>query len=218
LIEPRRVERCRVYVDMREQVPVGMIALPPSFFSSTEHEPGHHVVVSRDDRSFKVQCVEDELIREREIGLTPRLALVLQVTDGDIVEVEGRSTLGDEVFSDVEDFLDILSSGGERLLEFIEIDMERFIDATVGEALDILVKEKVKVRGGERDYLVVPPNPDGFGVDKEDVYPDRSKDVKLWSPDEDGDGQVETFTPDHDGDGKVRIFRPEPDDEDMDGG
>jgi hypothetical protein len=105
------------------------------------------------------------------------------------------------VFDEVEHVVDLMEDKAHRLREFVSEDMERFIDETVEEVLDRLIKSRTE--GEQKDYLEVPPNPDDFGVQPEDVYDDPSKDEKVWTPDDDGDG-------------KVPIFRPEEDDSDQD--
>ena len=204
---------CNVHIDKR--VTLGTVEFPSSYFEGRELEPGHDVIVRAGEKEIKVMTHMNDLLKDGEIGMTPGLALMLNVFEGSSIDILDKVTFGERVFDEMEHISDILKGKAYRLKEFIEHDWDRFREETAEEALHLFIKDRDE---GIEEYPEVPPNPDDFGVQPEDVYDDPSKDEKIWSPDTDGDGKVETFTPDHDGDGKVRIFRPEPDDEDMEGG
>jgi hypothetical protein len=190
---------CTVHIDNR--VTLGTVEFPSSYFAGRELEPGHDVIVRAGDRRIKVMTHLNDLLKDGEICMTPGLALMLSVYEGSSIDILDKVTFGERVFDEMDHIHDILKDKAHRLKEFIEHDWDRFREETAEEALHLFIKDKGE---GPEEYPEVPPNPDDFGVQPEDVYEDPSKDEKIWSPDSDGDG-------------KVRIFRPETDDEDMEG-
>jgi hypothetical protein len=66
---------------------------------------------------------------------------------------------------------------------------------TVGQVLDKVIADP---KHPAHSYLIVPPNPQGFGFPRGEVCEDPSLTEKVWQPD-DGTGKVKVFRPEGDG-------------------
>ncbi len=191
----RVIAPCRVYVD--HNVPRGYVEFPREFFEETGIEPEHHVVLKHKGLQVKERARQNELLEACDVALSPRLALYLGIDEGQTLAVEDRLTIGDELFDEVESFVDVLEHSAERLANVVRTDLTAFKGKTVEQVLDHLVVHK---DSPDKSYLAVPPNPDGFGIPRGEVCEDPSLTEKVWQPD--------------DGTGKIKLFRPEGDDND----
>jgi hypothetical protein len=187
--QPKTIAPCRVYVDPK--VPRGHVAFPPEFFETTGLSPGHHVVLRHKGLQVKERTQESGLLGVCEMAVSPRLAVYLGLDGGQLLKVEDRETIGDELFDEVESFVDVLEHSAERLATDMRTDVSKFKGMKVEQALDHLVANK---EFPDRAYLVVPPNPDGVGIPRGEICEDPSLTEKVWQPD--------------DGSGKVKVFRP----------
>jgi len=186
----KTISPCRVYVDPK--VPRGHVAFPPEFFETTGLSPGHHVVLRHEGLQVKERTQANDLLGVCEMAVSPRLAVYLGIEGGQLLKVEDRETIGDELFDEVESFVDVLEHSAERLATDMRTDVSKFKGMKVEQALDHLVANK---GFPDRAYLVVPPNPDGVGIPRDEICEDPSLTEKVWQPDG--------------GSGKVKVFRPE---------
>jgi hypothetical protein len=191
----RTIAPCRVYVD--HKVPRGYVEFPREFFEKTGIQPEHHVVLKHKGLQVKERAKENDLLESCDIAMSPRLALYLGIDGGQTLDVEDRITIGDELFDEVEAFVDVLEHSAERLSHVVRTDVSPFKGMNVEQVLDYLVTNKDHP---DRSYLVVPPNPEGFGIPRGEICEDPSLTEKVWQPD--------------DGTGKIKLFRPEGGDDD----
>jgi hypothetical protein len=182
---------CKVYID--DEMKRGAVAFHPDFFVRTMVDPTHHVVVSSGENRLRLRTRENDLLKADEVAISPRLAVLLDVVEGDSVSILDRPTLGDDLFDEVEPLVDLLEQRAENLKEFLEEDLEQFRDNTVEEVLDFLIAERRKPR--EKGYLEVPPSPEKPGPRRKKPSEEEAEKVKIWSPDSDGDGTVPVFDP-----------------------
>ncbi len=134
------------------------------------------------------------------MGISPHLSLLLDLSDGEIICIEDKTTIGDRLLDEVEDVEDVFKSGAERAGDFIREDVGHL----VGDSVEDILDKVIDGRGDEpvKDYIAVEPDLSGIGSEVEkDEEP--AEEVKIWTPDTDGDG-------------KVAIFHPEQDEEDQD--
>ena len=185
---------CKVYID--DTVKHGTVALHPDFFIRTGIDTTHHVVVSSGEKQLKLRTRENDLLKANEVAISPGLSILLNVREGDSVSIMDRPTLGDEIFDEVEPIVDLLEQRAEKLKEFVDEDLEKFRDNTVEEVLDFLIAERRKPK--EKGYLEVPPTPEKPGPRRERPSEEEDEEVKIWSPDTDGDGTVPVFNPEGD--------------------
>jgi hypothetical protein len=176
---------------------LGTIEFPSSYFEGVPLEPGHTVIVRNGERKVKVMAHMNDMLKSDEACVTPGVGWYLRLKEGDTVEVLDKITIGEKVFDEVDHVDDLVKKKAHHIREEVMEDLEAFYDRTVGEVLEHFGRKHVEESKG---YLEVPPNPDDFGVEPEDVYDDPSKDEKIWSPDEDGDGKVRIFKPEVDED------------------
>jgi hypothetical protein len=193
----RVIAPCRVYVDPK--VPKGFVEFPREFFETSGIEPGHHVVLKHKGLQVKERAKENDLLEACDVALSPRLALYLGIDDGQTLDVGDRLTVGDELYDEVEAFVDVLGHSAERLANVVKEDLTAFKGMTVEQVLDHLVAHRDEP---DRSYLVVPPNPDGFGIPRGEVCEDPSLTEKVWQPD-DGTGKIKLFRPEGDGDDEL---------------
>ena len=180
----------------------GTVELPSDFFEETGLEPGHHVVLGKGGKQLKAKSTLNDMLKGTEVGVSPRMSVLLGLKTGEIVSVEDRTTLGDRLLDEVEDVVDVLEDRADRVRDFITEDVSQRMEDRVEDVLDRLIES----RGiePEKDYIDVQPDLSRLGeVSEEEEEAEPSEKVKIW-------------TPDHDGDGTVPIFKPEQDDEDQD--
>lgn len=197
-MDPNDCHSRKVYVD--KAIGRGTVELPPSYFERAGIEPGHHVVVRNEGKELKLKSRSNDLLKSTEMAISPHLSLLLNLRDGEMIDIEDKITLGDKLLDDVVDVEDVLKSGAERAGDYLREDVRPRVGGTVEDVLDRMIDG----RGDEpeKDYIEVEPDLSGIGseVEKEE---EPEEEVKIWTPDSDGDG-------------KVAIFRPEQDEEDQD--
>lgn len=185
-----------VHID--KNVKKGTVELPSEFFEHTGMDPGHHVVIDHEGKQYKVRSKLTDLLKRTEVGVGPDIAIPLGLMEGQMVCVEDKSTFGDRMFDEVEEL-------GERL----EMRADQARDFAVDVA-DRVEDEYHKVRsrnepeivpGTEREYLTVEPDlSEVEDSPPEDPVMDIDEQVKVWTPDPDGDGTVPVFKPGKDED------------------
>ncbi len=191
----KTIAPCRVYVDPK--VPRGHVAFPPEFFKTTGIQPGHHVVLRHKGLRVRESTQENDLLGVCEMAVSPRLAVYLGLEGGQLLNVEDRETIGDELFDEVESFVQVLEHSAERLAVDLRADVSKFKGSTVEQVLDHMVANR---QFPDKSYLIVPPNPAGVGIPRGEICEDPSLTEKVWQPDG--------------GSGKVKFFKPEGDRED----
>jgi hypothetical protein len=170
----------------------GTIEFPSSYFEGIDLRPGHTIIVRKGERKVKVLARLNEMLKGDEACITPGVGWYLKIKEGDQVEILDKVTFGEKMFDEVEHLDIVLDKKADHIREQIKEDISAFYDRTVGEVFEHFGRKHVEE---QKDHLEIEPNPDDFGVEPEDVYDDPSKDVKIWSPDEDGDGEVPIFNP-----------------------
>lgn len=197
-MEERQICHTRqVYVS--KAIRRGVVDLPPDFFAEAGMQPGHHVVLEYGDSRLRARSRQNDLIKGHEVGLSPKLALLLDVRPGDTICVEDRTTVGDEVFDEVEDVVDVLERKAVRAVEFLRWELQDVVDETVDEVLDMVLEKRAE--GFPKDYIEVEPDLAKVAESEpEEPAPPIDKQVKVWTPDPDGDGTVPVFKPEQDED------------------
>lgn len=177
----------------------GTVELPPGFFVEAGMEPGHTVVVEYGNKRLKARSSLNDLVKGAEVVIAPKLAILLGVKGGETICVEDRSTVGDEIFDEVDDVLVVLETKAVRAVEFLRWDLQDVVDETVDEVLDMILEERAK--GFPKDYIEVEPDlADVAASEPEEPTPPIDEQVKVWTPDPDGDGTVPVFKPEQDED------------------
>ena len=191
--QPKTIAPCRVYVDPK--VPRGHVAFPPEFFETTGLSPGHHVVLRHKGLQVKERTQANDLLGVCEMAVSPRLAVYLGLEGGQLLKVEDRETIGDELFDEVETFVDVLEHSAERLASDMRADVSKYKGMRVQQVLDHMVANR---QFPDKSYLIVPPNPPDTGIPRDEICEDPSLTEKVWQPD-DGSGKVKVFKPEGDG-------------------
>jgi hypothetical protein len=197
-MDPDDFHSRQVYVD--KELHRGTVELPPSYFERTGIEPGHHVVVKSEGKELKLKSKSNDMLKSTEVAISPHLSLLLGLRDGEMIVVEDKTTLGDRLFDEVEDVEDVFKSGAGRAGDFLREDVSPRVSGTVEDVLDRMIDGRADEP--EKDYIDVEPDLSELGSEVEHEEK-PAEDVKIWTPDTDGDG-------------KVPIFRPEVDEEDQD--
>jgi hypothetical protein len=176
-----------VFVGKQDEMERGSVELPSSFFERSGIEPDHHVVLMYGRKRYKVKARLGDMLKSGEVVVTPRIAALMNIKDGFEVHIHGRSSIGDLVFDEVEDVLDVLGDqfeeakdrvfgeGAERRAERREKTLDRLIPTRTEEP----PPRSIEV---EPDLSRI-----GEGPEEEPVM-DISEQVKVWSPDPEGDG------------------------------
>jgi hypothetical protein len=193
MAKARKIEPCRVYVDPK--VPRGHVDFPPEFFTSTGVRPGHHVVLSNKGLHVKEKARVNELLKPCEVAISPHLALYLGVKGAQTIGVDDRTSIGASLFDDVEDFVEVLGRSADHLGDHLREDVAMMKGRTVEQMLDKVIADP---KHPAHSYLIVPPNPPGFGIPRGEVCEDPSLTEKVWQPDG-GTGKVKVFRPEGDG-------------------
>jgi len=193
MAKARKIEPCRVYVDPK--IPRGHADFPPEFFETTGVRPGHHIVLSNRGLQVKERARVNGSLKACEVAVSPHLALYLGVKGPQTIGVDDRASIGARLFDDVDEFVEVLGRSADRLGEHLRDDVARLKGGTVEQVLDKIVADP---KHPAHSYLVVPPNPAGFGVPRDEVCEDPSLTEKVWQPD-DGSGKVKVFNPEGDG-------------------
>ncbi len=188
--EPADFHTRQVYVGKQGEMARGSIELPTSFFEDTGIEPGHHVVLLYGRKQYRVKAKLNDLVKGDEVMVAPRVAAVMDLKDGFQVHLMGRESFEDRVFDEIEDVLDVVERKADELKEFIvEEGAERRERRREG-VLDRVFQERT--REPEKDYIEVEPDLSTIGEEREEK---PAPEVKVWSPDPDGDGEVPIFRP-----------------------
>lgn len=188
--EPMDFHKRHVYVGKHEEMSRGSIELPTSFFEETGIEPGHHVVLLYGRRQYKVKARLNDLVKEDEVMVAPRVAAVMDVKDGFEVHLMGRESFEDRVFDEIEDVLDVVERKADQLKEFIVDEGPARRERRREGVLDRVFHERTAEP--PKDYIEVEPDLSRIGEEREE---EPGPEVKIWSPDHDGDGEVPIFRP-----------------------
>ncbi len=187
-----------VVIGREGEVEKGSIQLPPEFYEYTGIRPGHHVVMQHGDKHLKVKARSGDLMKRDEVRVSPGMAKKMGIESGTILCVEDKVTFTERIFDEVEDVVDAVEDriDGARDRVFVE-GAEKRADRRE-KTLDKLIPSRTEE-----------PPPKAI-----DVEPDLShiSDEPAEEPVQDISDQVKVWTPDPEGDG-VRVFKPGGDDE-----
>ena len=164
-MDPNDCHSRQVFVD--KDIHRGTVELPPSYFEKAGIEPGHHIVVRNEGKELKLKSKSNNLIKSTEVGISPHLSLLLDLSDGEIITIEDKTTLGDRLLDEVEDVEDVFKSGAERAGDYLREDVSPRVGGTVEDVLDRMIEG----RGDEpeKDYIDVVPDLSEIGSDVERV-------------------------------------------------
>jgi antitoxin component of MazEF toxin-antitoxin module len=187
-------EDCRlrqVYISVKTKR--GTVDLPSSFFEESGLEPGHHVVLEKEGKQLKARSKQNDLLRRTEIGIPPHMSKHLGLVDGEMISIDDRTTLGDRLMDEVEDVLDVIDDHADRAKDYLATEIEPRARHRAEDITDFVLGRDDEEP--EKDYIEVEPDLSrlGEGSDEEE---EPAPDVKIWSPDSDGDGEVPVFRPD----------------------
>ena len=196
-MDPNDCHSRQVYIS--DDIGRGTVELPPTFFEESGLEPGHHVVVTKEDKQLKAKSKANDLLKSTEIGITPKMSEHLGLVNGEIICIDDRTTLGDKLMDEVEDVIDVLDDRRDRAMDYVASEVQPRAHDRVEDAKDFVFRRDDEEP--EKDYIEVEPDLSRLGEETEEEEEKPKEKVKIWSPD-------------HDGDGEVPIFQPEVDDED----
>ena len=188
----------QVIIGREGEVEKGSIQLPPEFYEQTAIRPGHHVVMLHDDKHLKVKVRSGDLLKRDEVRMSPGMAKKMGLESGTILSFEDKVTFTERIFDEMEDAVDafeervdgakdrVFVEGAEKRAERREKTLDKLIPSRTEEpppkAIDV-----------EPDLSHISDGP------AEEPVQDISDQVKVWTPDPEGDG--------------VRVFKPGGDDE-----
>jgi hypothetical protein len=188
----------QVIIGREGEVERGSVHLPSEFYEHTGIRPGHHVVLQHGGKHMKVKARAGDLLKTGEVMLSPGMAEHMGLSDGQTICVEDKITFTERVFDELEDAVEAIEEridrGRDRVFEEgAEIRSERR-----EKALDRLIPSRTE----EPEPTAIEVEPDLSDVadaPPEEPVQDISEQVKVWTPDPEGDG--------------VREFKPGQDDE-----
>ena len=183
----------QVIIGMEGEVERGSIQLPREFYEGTEIRPGHHVVVQHGDRHVKAKARSDDLLKSGEVRIGPRMADRLGLENGTLIRVEDKVTFTERVFDELEDAVDAFEDRVEEAADRVLVEGAERRAERREKALDTIIPSRTE----EPPPKAIEVEPDlsriGEGPPEEPVM-DISDQVKVWTPDPEGDG-VKEFRP-----------------------
>jgi hypothetical protein len=177
----------QVIVGREDEVERGSIHLPPEFYEYTGIRPGHNVVIQYGDHHLKAKARSDELLKRGEVKVPPKMAVSMGLANGDLVCVEDKVTFTERVFDELEDAFDVVEEkvDGARDRVFVE-GAERRAERRE-KALDRMIPSRTEEPPPEA--IEVEPDLSHIGEPRdEEPVKDISEQVKVWTPDPEGDG------------------------------
>ena len=180
----------QVIIGKESEVERGAIQLPPDFYEYTGIRPGHNVVVQYGGRHLKVKARSDDLLKRGEARIGPKLAEKLGLESGAIICVEDKVTFTERVFDELEDAVDAVEERVDDARDRVFVEGAERRAERREKTLDRLIPSRTR----EPPPRAIEVEPDlshiGEGPEEEPVK-DISEQVKVWSPDPDGDGVKE---------------------------
>lgn len=191
----------QVVIGRKKEVERGSIHLPPEFYEYTGIRPGHHVVVQHGGRHLKAKARSDDLLKRGEVRIGSEMAKKMGLTEGEMVCVEDKVTFTERIFDELDDAVDAVEERVDEARDRYEVGAVRRAERRE-KTLDRLIPSRTE----EPPPRAIEVEPDltriGEGPEEEPVA-DISEQVKVWSPDPEGDG--------------VREWKPGGDDEEEEG-
>lgn len=188
-----------VVIGGKDAMKDGTVELPPEFYEQTGIRPGHHVVVQHGNRHIKAKAKSGDLLKRDEVRVSLRMAEKLGVENGTMICVEDKVTFTERIFDEVEEIRESAEESYEKAKDRIFVEGAEIRAERRERALDTLIPsrtEEVPPRAIE-----VEPDLSTMGDSpEEEPVKDISEQVKVWTPDPEGDG--------------VREYRPGGDEED----
>lgn len=190
-----------VIIGKEGEVERGAIQLPQDFYEYTGIRPGHNVVVQYGGKHLKAKARSDDLLKRGEARVGPKMAEKLGLENGTIICVEDKVTFTERVFDELEDAVDAMEERVDDARERVFVEGAERRAERREKTLDRLIPSRAE----EPPPRAIEVEPDlsriGEGPEEEAVK-DISEQVKVWSPDPEGDG--------------VKEWKPGRDDEDED--
>jgi hypothetical protein len=188
----------QVIIGREGQVDRGSIELPPDFYERTGIRPGHHVVLQHGGKHLKVKARSDDLLKHEEVRLSPGMALKLGLENGDIISVEDKVTFTERVFDELEDALEAVEERVEGAKDYVFVEGAERRAERREKTLDKLIPSRTE-EPPPRSIEVEPDLSHIADGPAEEPVMEITDQVKVWTPDPEGDG--------------VREFKPGKDDE-----
>ena len=180
----------QVIIGKEGEVEWGSIHLPPEFYEVTGIRPGHSVVLQYGGHHLKARAKADEMLKQGEVMVGPKLALKLGLRDGDQVCVEDKVTFTERIFDELEDAVDAVEERVEDARDRVFVEGAEKRAERREKTLDRLIPTRTE----EPPPRAIEVEPDlsriGEGPEEEPVK-DISEQVKVWTPDPEGDGVKE---------------------------
>jgi hypothetical protein len=186
----------QVIIGREGEVERGSIHLPADFYEHTGIRPGHHVVLQHGGHHIKVKARSGDLLKRGEVMLSPEMAERMGLENGAILLVEDKITFTERVFDELEDAVDAVEDRVDRGRDRIFVEgAERRADRRE-KTLDKLIPSRTE----EPPPRAIEVEPDLSHISDgpvEEPVQDISDQVKVWTPDPEGDG-VREFKPGED--------------------
>ncbi|UCC92204.1 MAG: hypothetical protein JSW25_05885 [Thermoplasmata archaeon] len=188
----------QVIIGREGEVEKGSVHLPSEFYEHTGIRPGHQVVLQAGDKHLKVKARAGDLLKRDEVMVSPGMATQMGLADGDIICVEDKVTFTERIFDELEDAVEAVEERVDRGRDRVFVEGAEKRAERREKALDTLIPSRTE----EPPPKAIEVEPDlshiGESTEEEPVM-DISEQVKVWTPDPEGDG--------------VREFKPGKDDE-----
>ncbi len=194
-MDPNDCRSRQVYIS--DEIKRGRVELPSNFFEESGLPPGHHVVVQKEGKQLKAKSKTNDLLKSTEIGITSHMSELLGLVDGEIVCIDDMTTIGDKMMDEVEDMWDVLDDRRDRAKDYISTEVQPRAHDRVEGAKDFVFRRDDEEP--EKKYIEVEPDLSKLGEETEEEEKPQEE-VKIWSPDPDGDGKVAIFKPEQDED------------------
>ncbi len=176
----------QVVIGREKEVERGSIHLPPEFYEYTGIRPGHHVVVQYGGKHLKAKARTNDLLKRGEVMIDQGMAKKMGLTAGEMVYVEDKVTFTERIFDELEDAVDAVEDRVDDARDRYEVGAERRADRRE-KTLDRLIPSRTE----EPPQRAIEVEPDlsriGDSPEEEPVA-DISEQVKVWTPDPEGDG------------------------------
>jgi hypothetical protein len=191
-----------VVIGGKDDLKDGTVELPPEFYEFTGIRPGHNVVVQNGDRHIKAKARSGDLLKRDEVRVSAKMAERLGVENGAIICVEDKVTFTERIFDEVEEIRESAEESYEKAKDRVFVEGAEIRAERREKALDSLIPSRTE-EAPPRAIEVEPDLSTMGDSPEEEPVKDISDQVKVWTPDPEGDG--------------VREYRPGGDEEDEEG-
>lgn len=188
----------QVIIGREGEVDKGSVQLPQEFYEYTGIRPGHHVVMQHDDKHLKVKARSGDLMKRDEVRISPGMAKKMGLESGTILCIEDKVTFTERIFDEMEDVVDAIEDRVDGAKDRVFVEGAEKRAKRREKTLDKLIPSRTE----EPPPRAIDVEPDLSHISDgpaEEPVQDISDQVKVWTPDPEGDG--------------VREFKPGGDDE-----